>query len=128
MSIEITSFKDLIVWQRSMQLVKEVYILCGKLPKSEVFNLCSQMQRSAVSIPSNISEGKKRGTKKDFSQFLRIASGSAAELETQLLITKELYATINTEKPLGLVIEVQKMLATIIKKFQQDGSPISYKL
>jgi four helix bundle protein len=86
------------------------------------------MQRSAVSIPSNISEGKKRGTKKDFSQFLRIASGSAEELETQLLITKELYATINTEKPLGLVIEVQKMLATIIKKFQQDGSPISYKL
>ncbi len=128
MSTQITSFKDLLVWQRSMQLVKEIYMLCEKLPKSEIFNLRSQMERSAVSIPSNIAEGKKRGTKKDFSQFLRIASGSAAELETQLLIAKELYATIDTEKPLGLVIEVQKMLATIIKKFQQDSGPISYKL
>ena len=81
----IESFKDLIVWQKSMSLVKEVYVITSNFPKSEIYGLTSQMRRAAVSIPSNIAEGKKRKTKNDYVQFLRIANGSAAELETQLL-------------------------------------------
>ena len=84
-------FQELIVWQKSMALAKEVYAYTRKLPSEERFGLCSQMQRCGISIPSNIAEGSKRGTRKDFSQFLRIASGSAAELETQFELAAHIY-------------------------------------
>jgi len=84
------SYKDLIVWQKAIELVKLVYLLTTNFPKSEIFGLTSQMRRCAVSIASNIAEGSKRRTKKDFNQFLLIAYGSGAELETQLLISTEL--------------------------------------
>lgn len=80
--MKIQSFKQLVVWQRAMELAEEVYRLTESLPSSERFGLISQIRRSAVSIPSNIAEGRQRGTRKDFAQFLRIADGSAAELET----------------------------------------------
>lgn len=114
----IESFKQLIVWQRSMEVVKEIYSITNKFPKSETFGLTSQMRRSAVSIPSNIAEGKKRKTTKDFLQFLRISDGSSAELETQLLIAKDLYKDINFSKSESLLSEVQRMLTTIIKKLE----------
>jgi four helix bundle protein len=88
MTMYVESFKHLIVWQRAIELVKEVYRITDGLPKSEMYGLVSQMRRSAVSIPSNIAEGKKRKTKNDFLHFLRIADGSAAELETQVIIKK----------------------------------------
>ncbi|MCA9366317.1 four helix bundle protein [Candidatus Kaiserbacteria bacterium] len=113
------SFKDLIVWQKSIILVKEVYTLLQKLPTDERFGLISQMRRSAVSIPSNIAEGSKRGTSKDYLQFLRIANGSCAELETQLVITKELYGVTVGEVD-ELLIEVQKMLQSIIKTLSTE--------
>jgi len=81
------SYKDLIVWQRSMELVIAVYFLTEKYPKSELYGLVSQMRRAAVSIPSNIAEGRRRGSKKEFRQFLIIAYSSGAELETQIEIT-----------------------------------------
>jgi four helix bundle protein len=114
----IESFKQLIVWQKSIELVKEIYMLTNELPKSEIYGLTSQMRRAAISIPSNIAEGKKRKTVKDFLQFLRIADGSSAELETQLIITAELYPNIEYKKSTELLMEVQKMLATIIKKLE----------
>jgi four helix bundle protein len=112
----INSYKDLIVWQKSLILVKEVYKITELLPKNEVFGLISQMRRSAVSIPSNIAEGRQRSSRKDFVQFLRIAQGSCAELETQLLITKDIYPEIKQGKIEESVTEIQKMLSSMIGK------------
>ncbi|HBP01320.1 MAG TPA: four helix bundle protein [Candidatus Moranbacteria bacterium] len=85
-----SSYKNLIVWQKSMELVIEVYKLTDAFPKTEMFGLVSQMRRCAVSIPSNIAEGKQRGTRKEYRQFTMIAFGSGAELETQIEISKRL--------------------------------------
>lgn len=115
---EIQSHKDLIVWQKSVSLCKEIYSLTDKYPQREIFALASQMRRAAVSIPSNIAEGRSRNTTRDFSHFLHIAYGSVSELETQLIISKELhlisdtsYVTCNV-----LLTEVSKMLRAMIKK------------
>jgi len=113
----ISDHKELIVWQKSMNLVTEIYIYTKSFPKEELFGLVSQMRRCAVSIPSNIAEGRKRGTEKDYRQFLNIALGSAAELETQLEICKRLsYGnTVDTEKSNALLLEILKMLSVMIK-------------
>jgi len=89
--MKINSYKDLIVWQKSMDLVLLIYAIVEKFPKEETYNLSSQMKRSAVSIPSNISEGSRKVTKKDFRHFLLNSFGSGAELETQLEISKKLF-------------------------------------
>ncbi len=113
---EINSFKDLIVWQKAMIVAKESYNLTSKLPKDEIYGISSQIKRSAVSIASNIAEGHKRGSRKDYSQFLKIALGSAAELETQILLVSEIYKDVDTKILLDLLVEVEKMLSVIIKK------------
>ena len=84
------SYKDLIVWQKSVQLVTELYCVTEKFPKTEIFGLTSQIRRASVSIPANIAEGYARKHKKEYIQFLRIAFGSGAELETLLVISKNL--------------------------------------
>lgn len=112
----IESYKDLKVWQRSIELVKEVYKISSELPKSELYGLTSQMRRAAVSIPSNIAEGYKRRNLGEYIQFLSIADASAAELETQLILTNELYQNINITKTRALLEEVQKMSISLIKK------------
>ena len=84
------SYKELLVWQKSVDLVSEIYELTEKFPKSEVYGLVSQMQRAAVAIPSNIAEGQRRNYKKEFLQFLYVSYGSGAELETQIEICKRL--------------------------------------
>ncbi len=106
------SYKDLIVWQKAIRLVKKIYLLTENFPKSEMFGLTSQMRRCAVSIASNIAEGSKRRTKKDFNQFLLIAYGSGAELETQILIAIELCFITKKEAQLSsdLLEEIMKML------------------
>jgi len=118
------SYKDLIVWQRSIELVIAVYELTEDFPKEELYGLTSQMRRAAVSIPSNIAEGRFRGTKKDFLQFLRIAYSSGAELETQLEIAKRLRQTkdFDYSKVDSLLLEVMKMLNTMIRKFNTNLS------
>ena len=110
---KIKSYKDLIVWQKGYELVKQVYLLSSKLPQSEIFALQSQMRRSAVSIVSNIAEGSSRKTRKDYCQFIHIAYGSTSELETQLSLCRDLY-NININKELALITEVSKMLRVII--------------
>ncbi len=101
-----------------MQLTKIVYKIVGQLPKGESFGLVSQAQRAAVAIPSNIAEGKKRKTRKDFAHFLRIANGSAAELETQLLLIRDVYNEVTVSEALEMLEEVQKMLTTMINKLE----------
>lgn len=115
--MQILSFKELIVWQKSMTLVKLVYQVSRKLPVEERYGLASQMQRCAVSIPSNIAEGNKRTSVKDYTQFLRTASGSAAELETQLLLVKDVY-NVEVSNELSLLEEVQKMLQVMKSRLQ----------
>ena len=106
------SYKDLIVWQRGIQLVAEVYRLTKKFPKEEMFGLISQMRRAAVSIPANIAEGYARKHRPEYLQFLRIAFGSGAELETHLVITEELGFVDRPEidKTAKLLNETMRML------------------
>lgn len=112
------NYKNLIVWQKAVDLADEVYKLTSKFPKSEDFNLKSQMRRCAVSIPSNIAEGKMRDTDKSFRQFLFISYGSCAELETQIEIAKRIPETSNLDynKMQEQLQAIMKMLNTIIKK------------
>ena len=116
MNISIQSFKDLLVWQRSIEMVIEVYEMIKGLPNEERYGLISQMRRSAVSVPSNIAEGYKRKNRGEYLQFLSIADASAAELETQLIITNKVYKSINTNESQDLLIEVQKMLYSMMQK------------
>lgn len=115
------SHKDLIVWQKSMELVEEIYKVTRKLPKSETFGLISQMQRAVIAIPSNIAEGAKRNHKLEYIQFLSVANGSAAELETQLILSKKLFNQyrIDFNKALNLVEEILKMLYALISSLKK---------
>lgn len=117
----IKSHKELIVWQKAMQLVKEVFLLTGKFPQTELYGITSQMRRAAVSIPSNIAEGYGRKSTKSYIQFYAIAYGSSLELETQLIISKDLNMTtadkFNPSE--SLLTEVSKMLNSMITKMKQ---------
>ena len=117
----IHSHKDLIVWQKAMDLVVLIYKTTDAFPKTETYGITSQMRRSAVSIPSNIAEGRKRGSKADYRQFLLIAYGSGAELETQLEICQRLsYLDDSQWKKISLLIEeVMKMLNSMITGLQE---------
>lgn len=119
----IHSYKELIVWQKSIKLVKEIYLLTEKFPKTEVFGITSQMRRSAVSIPSNIAEGYGRRSHKEYLQFYAIAYGSSLELETQLVIAKELEIVSEKEvvKTEALLNEVIKMLYVMVYK-RKEGN------
>ena len=88
--MKIQSYKDLMVWQKSVELATLIYTLTSTFPKSEVFGLTSQMRRAAVSIPSNIAEGYARKHRAEYIQFVRMAYGSGAELETQLILAQRL--------------------------------------
>ncbi len=112
------TYKDLLVWQKSMELVREVYLLTDLLPSEEKFGLVSQMQRAAVAIPSNIAEGHLRRHRKEFIHFLSIALGSAAELETQLLVCQSIarLSLRDLDKSLQTVVEVKKMLYSSTQK------------
>jgi len=94
---KIQSYKDLIVWQKSMDLVVAIYDLTDNFPKSEIYGLTSQMRRCSISIPSNIAEGRRRGSPKEFRHFLLISYGSGAELETQIEIAKRLSFSANLD-------------------------------
>jgi four helix bundle protein len=112
----LNSYKDLIVWQKSFDLVILVFKLTHKFPKAEIYGLVSQMRRSAVSIPSNIAEGYSRGHRQEYIQFLRTAFASGAELETQILLSKELEFLVTKDfiRVNDLLVEVQKMLNKLI--------------
>jgi len=115
------SFKELNVWDKSFKLVKPVYLITTQLPDSEKYGLSSQLQRSAVSIPSNIAEGQQRSGSKEFANFLSIARGSAAELYTQLLLCTDLYG-IETQSALSETESIQKMLYSLQVKVTKKVS------
>lgn len=119
--MKINSYKDLIVWQKSIDLVILVYKLTDTYPESEIYGLTSQIRRCVVSIPSNIAEGRKHGTKKDFCHCLSIAYGSGSELETQLTIGKMLSfgSKLDYSNIEGLLEEIMKMLNVMIFKLRR---------
>ena len=107
------SYRKLLVWQKAMELVVAVYGVVDKLPNHEKYALADQMRRVAVSIPSNIAEGQKRASSKEIIQFSGIALGSAAEIETQLLLATKLY-DIDTSAELTLAEEVSCVLFGLV--------------
>ena len=112
-------YSDLKVWQKAMDLVVESYRLTKLLPKSEMFGLAAQTQRSAVSIPANIAEGHGREHLGDYLRHLSVASGSLTELETHLLIITRLYIAMDEVKPaLAMVREIDRMLSGLTKKLK----------
>lgn len=120
LAVPVQSYRDLIVWQKSMDLVERVYRMTGVFPKEEMYGLSSQVRRAAVSIPSNIAEGQARKSTAEFMQFLSIAQGSRAEVETQTLIAQRLgYVTESQIKEiLSLLDEISRMLNTLRTKLQ----------
>ncbi len=114
---EIKTYKDLLIWQKGILLVKMIYKIADGFPKEESFGLLSQIKRSAVSIPSNIAEGWGRSSTQSYIHFLKIARGSLFELETQLFIANELNFTSqeNFKEIAGLITEESKMLNAFIK-------------
>ncbi len=117
-------YKDLQVWQKGIVLAKIVYRLTEKFPAEEKFGLITQMRRAVVSVPSNIAEGQARHGTREFLQFLSHASGSLAELETQLLLSQELgYCTAaDVSEANKILVELQKMLAAMRRKLSGVSS------
>ena len=116
----IKSYKGLIVWQKAMEMVENIYALTQSLPKDELFALTNQIRRAAISVPSNIAEGYGRQSKKEYQQFLSIANGSVCEIETQLLLCVRLgYLTEeNTRETFQLLSEIGKMIIAIKQKLK----------
>lgn len=120
----IKSYKQLIVWQKSILLVQEVYLLTDNFPKTEIYGIISQIRRAAVSIPSNIAEGYGRKSSKEYLQSCSISYGSACELETQIIISKKLKLTsLDKFTKVDLYLEeVLKMLNSMIGKMKENNS------
>ena len=112
-------YRELVVWQRGMEVVEETYRLSRLLPTDERFALVDQMRRVEVSVPSNIAEGQGRGNGPQFRHFLLIARGSLFELETQLTLCERLtfLTPDHTQRCLGLIDETRRMLNALITRF-----------
>lgn len=111
-NVLVNSYKDLIVWQKAMDLVVEIYRTTESYPRSELYGLCSHTRKTSISIPSNIAEGRRRSSRKDYHKFLIIAYASGAELETQIEIAKRLPFSnnLNFNKVDSLLDEVMRIL------------------
>lgn len=118
------TYRDLLVWQKAVELTVSIYKVTENFPQAELFGLTSQMRRAAVSIPSNIAEGKLRGGNKEFVYFLRIAFGSGGELETQIEIAKKLpkIGNIDYREVEALLTEVMKMLNVLITSVKKANT------
>lgn len=114
----IRTYRDLLVWQKSMRLVTDTYRISQQFPKEEVYGLCAQVRRCAVSIPSNIAEGYARYAHRDYLRFLRMAMGSLFELQTQLEIAENLEYIdgANTEPLQEASSEIERMLSAMMRK------------
>lgn len=117
MNETVSSPEELLVWQKAVDLSVAVYKLTDKFPRQEIYGITSQIRRAVVSVPSNIAEGRRRGTRADFAHFLHIAHGSLAELDTQLVIAHRLSfcGGGEYEQARSLITEVSKMLHAMIK-------------
>ena len=119
--MSIKTHKDLDVWNDAMELVTNIYKLTKSFPKDELYGLTSQMRRSAVSVPSNIAEGAARKNKAEFIQFLHIALGSLSELETQLIISKNLNYSKRINGLLSKITNIRKMTFGLIKSIKNKS-------
>ncbi len=111
--------EDLLIWKKSIELSKDIYILSSKISNDEKFGIISQIKRCSVSIPSNIAEGAGRNSNNEFKHFLGIANGSCYELQTQLILIKELNLTNDIPEIDSLIekcIEIQKMIYSFKSK------------
>jgi len=118
MTKKIINFRDLDIWQKGIEIVKDIYTIVRKFPKLELYSLTNQMQRASLSIPTNIAEGFNRFHNKEYKQFLYIALGSCAELETQVEIATEL-KYINEENKKIILEKINhesRMITNLIKK------------
>ena len=115
---KILTYKDLIVWEKSVLLIKSIYMVTKKFPREELYSLTDQIRRAAISIASNIAEGYGRKSHREYLQFYSIAYGSALEVEAQLIISKELGFILNTDfdKINPLLTEIIKMLYVMTYK------------
>jgi four helix bundle protein len=127
MVMAVRNFKDLIVWQKGIELVESIYRLSEAFPKHEVFGLTGQLRRASVSIPSNIAEGQGRGPTQDFVRFLQIARGSLQEVHTQLVIAQRLaYVSEETCKSaIQACDEVARLLNGLIRSIDPRKQPAS---
>lgn len=110
------TYRDLQVWQKAIDFSVKIYALTQEFPKEEIYGLTSQLRRASVSIASNIAEGQKRGSKKDFAQFLRVAYGSCAEVDSQLEISTRIgyIKTAEYEKIQNELIIIMKMTSKLL--------------
>jgi four helix bundle protein len=118
-------FRDLLVWQRSMRFVEAIYSATRQFPKEELFGLASQMRRSAVSVPSNIAEGRGRDSEKSFAHFLNQARGSLCELETQIELARNLgmIPAKGAEQLLAESTEIERMLHGLRTTLRRETAP-----
>ena len=118
---KIKSHRDLIVWQKSMDLAEDVYRVTTEFPREEMYRLTSQLIRAVISVPANIAEGHARGTRRDYANFLAIAKGSLMETETFLMLAERLgYDNPKRiERTLSLVTEVSKMITALRSRLQE---------
>ena len=125
--MQVKSYKDLTVWQKAMDLVVMVYQATRDFPREELYGLTNQLRRAAVSIPSNIAEGQARNSTAEFRNFLSIARGSLAEVETQLLIAERLnyLGSEKLREILAVQIEVNKMTNALMNKLAHRHSPLT---
>jgi four helix bundle protein len=105
---KIESYKDLIVWQKGIELVNEIYVLTKRFPKEEIYGLTNQMRRAAVSIPANIAEGWGRNSTKNYIQFIRISRGSLYEIETMIVIAKN-QNYIDEDQKLSIAMRIDEL-------------------
>lgn len=122
--MSLTTYKNLIVWQKSIDLVQMIYELTKSFPQSETFGLVSQMRRASVSIPSNIAEGRLRGIGKQYRQFLLFAFGSCGELQTQLEIAKRMGYCRSIDEAEKSIDEIMRIFHTIIGQ-QNEMKPFN---
>jgi len=120
---KVNNYRDLVVWQQGIQLVKLIYKITSTFPKEEIYGLTSQMRRCAVSIPSNIAEGHARDSLKEYIQFLSIAVGSLAELQTQLILSREL--ELGTKLS---IVEAEKLADKSLKMIRSLQRALKAKL
>ena len=121
MSKEINSHKDLLVWQKSIDLVEKIYNISKNFPKEELYGITSQIRRSAVSIASNIAEGSGRRSAKELIQFLYISLGSTVELETQMIIVKRL-GFLKDISIIESINEISRMLTGLIASLKKKNN------
>lgn len=118
--MSVRSYRDLIAWQKAMDLAEALYRLSAGLPKSEAYGLGSQLRRAALSVPSNIAEGQGRGATKEYIRFLRIARGSVQEVETQLLLAGRLslVADPTVRQHLAACDEVCRLISGLMRSLE----------